>query len=391
MNEFTTDLITKLAQGEDINEVFRHQLELAVNQLLETELTGFLGYERYAREGVNVGDSRNGKYQRSFDTQFGQLNLQIPRDRKGEFEPHTVPAYHRRADALETTVIQLYSKGVTTAEIAELIEKMYGAYYTPATISNITKVVGDQVEAFINRTLAKRYVVVYLDALYMPLRRDTVQKEAIHVAIGIRPDGIKEVLNYAVAPAESAEVWGDLLADIKHQGTEEVLLFVADGLVGLDPVIDKHFPKAKRQRCLVHVARHIMTRVRVDDRKIIMADFSQIHQADDLATAQTRLTDFITKWQPAYKKLMVKLQSYLHLLTFYDFPPAIRRSIYSTNLIESFNKDLRRSLRKKEQFPNEESMDRYLVTRFLDYNQRFDSRCHRGFADCRDTLEAMFI
>ncbi|TRZ33802.1 IS256 family transposase [Enterococcus avium] len=391
MNQFTTEIMYALAKKEDLNDIFRSHLELAVNELLETELTEFLGYSRYDREGIHTGNSRNGKYLRSFDTKYGTLNLSVPRDRNGEFHQRTLPAYDRRTDALEETVIQLYRKGITTSEIADLIEKMYGAYYTPQTISNITKAVAEQVVAFQKRKLSERYVCVYLDATYLPLRRDSVAKEAIHLAIGIRSDGSKEVLNYRIAPTESAEGWRELLLTIQSQGVKEVLLFVTDGLTGLDAVLSECFPKAKQQRCLVHIARNICHNVRVSDRKLVTEDFKRIHLATTKEEAEKELATFLDRWCKQYPKLVKKLSEQTNLLTFFDFPPSIRCSIYSTNLIEGFNKHLKRATKKKEQFPNEEALERFLVTQLLEYNNRHDERCHRGFAQCRDTLESMFI
>ncbi|AFS01463.1 MULE superfamily transposase (plasmid) [Lentilactobacillus buchneri subsp. silagei CD034] len=165
MNELTTEIIAALAQKQDLDEVFRHHLEIAINQLLQTELAEFLGYERYSYAGINTGHNRNGSYERSFDTKYGQLNLTIPRDRNGRFENHTLPAYGRHSDNLETTVIQLYTKGITTAEIAELIEKMYGAHYSKATVSNMTKAVNEQVQAFQQRRLASQYAAIFLETV----------------------------------------------------------------------------------------------------------------------------------------------------------------------------------------------------------------------------------
>lgn len=354
MNQFTTEIMYALARKEDLTEIFRQYLEAAINELLQTELTEFLGYSRYNRKGFNTGNSRNGKYLRAFDTKYGTLNLEIPRDRNGEFQQYTLPAYDRRSDALEETVIQLYRKGITTSEIAELIEKMYGSFYTLQTISTITKAVTEQVQAFHERTLHSQYVCIYLDATYLPLRRDTVAKEAIHLALGIRPDGTKEILNYQVAPTESAGIWRELLETLKNQGIEEALLFVTD-------------------------------------RKEIMNDFKQIHQTKEKEQAVQALSNFLTKWQKRYSKIIKKLEEQENLLTFFEFQSSIRSSIYSTNLIEGFNKHLKRNTKKKEQFPNEESLDRFLVTQFLDYNNKHDGHCHRGFSHDRDTLESMFV
>lgn len=169
---------------------------LGLDQLLESELTAFLGYDPYAREDWNSGNSRNGSYFRQVKTQFGPIKVQVPRDRKGEFHQHTLPAYGQRTDTLESTVIQLYSHGVTTREINDLIEKMQGSYYSAGTVANISKQVASKVENYHQRQLSDKFFCVYLDATYIPLRRDTYQREAVYVAVGIKPNGHKQIIDY---------------------------------------------------------------------------------------------------------------------------------------------------------------------------------------------------
>ena len=211
MANVSTNLMSALLNNESIDEVFRSELENAVNEVLSTELTAFLNYEKYDYSGRNSGDSRNGFYDRTYQSRFGTLNLKIPRDREGLFKQHTIPSYQRNSNELETTIIQLYKKGITTREISDLIEKMYGHYYTPQTVSNITKAVQDQVERFHNRPVADKYVAVYCDATYLNVRRDSVAKEALHVILGITVEGNKEVLDYALYPSESASNYQEML------------------------------------------------------------------------------------------------------------------------------------------------------------------------------------
>ncbi len=230
MNNFTTEIMETLINKGDLDDLFRHHLELAINSLLKAELTAFLDYEKYDRSGVNSGNSRNGNDSRSFKTEYGELNLVIPRDRNGEFSQQTLPAYKRTNDSLETTIIQLFQKGITMSEISDLIEKMYGHYYTPQTISNISKIVSEDVLAFKERTLEAKYSVIFMDATHIPVKRKTVAKEAIYIVIGIRLDGTKEVLGFTTTPTESAYIWKEILQDLKDRGLEEVLLVVTDGL-----------------------------------------------------------------------------------------------------------------------------------------------------------------
>ncbi|MDB7415655.1 IS256 family transposase, partial [Enterococcus faecium] len=386
---FTTEIMETLINKGDLDELFRCHLELAVNSLLQAELTAFLDYEKYDRAGFNSGNSRNGNYSRSFRTEYGELNLVIPRDRNGKFSQQTLPAYKRTNDSLETTIIQLFQKGITMSEISELIEKMYGHHYTPQTISNMTKIVSEDIIAFKERSLESRYSVIFMDATHIPLKRQTVSKEAVYIVIGIRLDGTKEVLGFSLAPTESAYVWKEILQDLKDRGLKEVLLVVTDGLSGINDSIHSVYPNAQFQQCCVHISRNIAHKVRVSDRQEICSDFKLVYQASSKEEANNQIRFMIDKWKKQYPRV-VKLLMNPAILTFYNFPPSIRRTIYSTNLIEGFNKQLKKYTKRKEQFPNEESLERFLVTQFNNYNQKFLCRVHKGFKEIHDTLESMF-
>ncbi|WP_254451328.1 MULTISPECIES: IS256 family transposase, partial [Enterococcus] len=375
---FTTEIMETLINKGDLDELFRCHLELAVNSLLQAELTAFLDYEKYDRAGFNSGNSRNGNYSRSFRTEYGELNLVIPRDRNGKFSQQTLPAYKRTNDSLETTIIQLFQKGITMSEISELIEKMYGHHYTPQTISNMTKIVSEDIIAFKERSLESRYSVIFMDATHIPLKRQTVSKEAVYIVIGIRLDGTKEVLGFSLAPTESAYVWKEILQDLKDRGLKEVLLVVTDGLSGINDSIHSVYPNAQFQQCCVHISRNIAHKVRVSDRQEICSDFKLVYQASSKEEANNQIRFMIDKWKKQYPRV-VKLLMNPAILTFYNFPPSIRRTIYSTNLIEGFNKQLKKYTKRKEQFPNEESLERFLVSQFNNYNQKFLCRVHKGF------------
>lgn len=389
MTNFTTEIMEILINKGDLDDLFRRHLELAINTLLQAELTAFLDYEKYDRTGFNSGNSRNGNYSRSFKTEYGELNLAIPRDRNGEFSQQTLPAYKRSNDSLETTIIQLFQKGITMSEISELIEKMYGHYYTPQTISNITQIVSEDVVAFKERSLESQYSIIFMDATHIPLKRQTVSKEAVYIVIGIRLDGTKEVLGFSIAPTESSYVWKEILQDLKDRGLEEVLLVVTDGLSGIDDSIHSIYPNAQFQQCCVHISRNIAHKVRVSDRQEVCNDFKLVYQAASKEEAMNQISFMIDKWKKQYPRV-VKLLMNPAILTFYNFPPSIRRTIYSTNLIEGFNKQLKKYTKRKEQFPNEESLERFLVSQFNNYNQKFLCRIHKGFKEIQDTLESMF-
>ena len=389
MTNFTTEIMETLINKGDLDDLFRRHLELAINTLLQAELTAFLDYEKYNRTGFNSGNSRNGNYSRSFKTEFGELNLTIPRDRNGKFSQQTLPAYKRSNDSLETTIIQLFQKGITMSEISELIEKIYGHYYTPQTISNITQIVSEDVVAFKERSLESQYSIIFMDATHIPLKRQTVSKEAVYIVIGIRLDGTKEVLGFSIAPTGSSYVWKEILQDLKDRGLEEVLLVVTDGLSGINDSIHSIYPNAQFQQCCVHISRNIAHKVRVSDRQEVCNDFKLVYQAASKEEAMNQISFMIDKWKKQYPRV-VKLLMNPAILTFYNFPPSIRRTIYSTNLIEGFNKQLKKYTKRKEQFPNEESLERFLVSQFNNYNQKFLCRIHKGFKEIQDTLESMF-
>ena len=391
MNNFTKDMANALFNQDKINDLFRQKLQQAVNDLLESELTAFLGYNPYERDGWNTGNSRNGAYYRKVDTQFGQIEIKVPRDRNGEFHQHTMPDYKRHTDVLEQTVIKLYSKGVTTREIADLIEKMYGGYYSPAMVSNISKEMIPKVEAYHQRHLSDKFFCVYLDATYIPLKRVTYEREAVYIAIGIKPNGHKEVIDYCIAPTENIEIWSEMLKGFKSRGLEQVELFLSDGVVGMKEAICQSYPKAHFQRCLVHVMRNINAKMRVDDRQKAPDEFKQIHTQSNKEMAVQVLHEFYQNWEKAYKNVVRDLrQVEPDLLTFYNYPPAIRASIYSTNMIESFNNRLKRKTKPKTEFPTEQSLDTFIGVQAMDYNDRYFNRIHKGFGQVRDTLESYF-
>ena len=391
MTDFNRECLNALFDKEKFDKFMRTKLEEGLNLLLESELTAFLGYNPYDRNGWNSGNSRNGSYFRQIKTQFGPIKVQVPRDRNGEFHQQTLPAYGQHTDALESTVIQLYSHGVTTREISELIEKMYGSYYSAGTVSNISKQVASQVESYHQRRLSDKFFCVYLDATYIPLRRDTYQREAVYIAVGIKPDGNKEIIDYRIAPVENLEVWSEMIADFKERGLEQVELFLSDGFVGIKDMLKQYYPKSKFQRCLIHIMRNISQKVRVTDRAEILNAFKQVHKQTNQKEAETVLHAFYEAYGSKYSRMIKDLRKLEEdMLVFYQYPKQIRPSIYSTNMIESINRMIKRKTNPKSEFPSEESLDNFLGSQVIDYNDRNANRVHKGFGQVADTLELYF-
>lgn len=385
MNYFTTSLMKNLIANDNnlplfeeaVAELFRSELEKSINEILEHELTLFLDYERYDRS--NNEDYRNGSYIRTFNTKYGVLNIKMPRDRLGLFYSSLLPKYRRHDHSTDQTIIDLFDKGLSNQDISSIVNHLCGASYSKQTVSNITDKCIENIDKFKSRQLSKEYAVVYTDATCMALRRDTVAKEAVHIAVGITVEGTKEILGYSIAPNESAEIWKELLEDFKSRGLESVSLFCTDGLTGMEEVIEQTFPAAKIQRCLVHISRNIAAKVRVTDRKEILDDFKEVYNASKLEEALSNLETFTSKWKRKYPRVIDILDKNTHLLTYFDYPKEVRHSIYSTNLIEGFNKQLKKKFKLKEQFPTETSMEKYLVSQFNQYNEKFMNRIHKGF------------
>lgn len=386
MNNFTsniTECLIKNVGGQleaSIKECVRASLEEAFNEMMKIELTSFLEYEPYERNESE--DSRNGYSEKTFATSFGKIALKIPRDRLNKFKSALTEKYSRHDVTTEETIMKLFHSGLSNNEIANVVEAIYSKKYSRTTVSNITKKVTDNIEAFKNRTLKNHYAVVYVDATYTAVRRDTVDKEGLSIAIGITPEGYKEVLGYVLSPNESASIWKELLNSLKERGVERVDLFVTDGLSGMIETISEVYPKAKIQRCIVHVQRNIMAKARVKDKKEIIEDFKSIYQSENKENALQKLSQFQDKWQKKYKNIIEGIERCQpYLLTFYDFPVSIHHSIYTTNIIEGFNKQIKRMTKHKEQFPDPESLERFIVSIFNDYNEKFMTRIHKGFAD----------
>jgi putative transposase len=303
MANLNTELMKALLKNESLDEFSRSHLEKAVNDLLQNELTAFLGYEKHSTEGYGTGNSRNGSYSRGLDTKYGKLEVIIPRDRKGNFDQQLIPNYTRRTDDLETTIITLYRKGITTREIADLIEKLYGHHYSPATVSNITEAVQSQVIRFHSRALSERYVVIYMDATYLNVRRDSVAKEPLHVLLGITPEGNREVLDYALYPTEAAANYEEMLANLKERGVKQVLLFASDGLMGMRDAVKRQFPNPEHHQCWIHLSRTVSRHLRQKDRKEVLGDLKKVYQSDNAEKAGSELEAFLEKYKKAYPHL----------------------------------------------------------------------------------------
>ena len=258
-------------------------------------------------------------------------------------------------------------------------------------MSNTSKTVADQVKTFHSRSLSEKYVVIFMDATYLNIRRDSVAKEPLHVLIGITPDGTREVLDYALYPTESAENYEEMMASIKGRGVKQVLMFASDGLQGMHDAVKRQFPNADHQQCWVHISRTVARNIRNKDRKEILGDLKSVYRADSEADAKEALQAFLEKHGKQYPKLKgIFNRASESLFKFYRFPEAIRKGIYTTNIIERSNKGLKHKSKIKEQFPNEDALERFVCCYYSDLNRSYAERMQRGFQQASAEILTMF-
>lgn len=378
MDNFSELIKNAIAEGDNLESAMRKAALLmareSVESLLRSELTAMLGYDKYESDGKNSGDSRNGSYERTVQTSLGPLTISVPRDRNGRYEPIAIPRYKRRTDLVTSTIIKLYSSGMSDEEMRLAIGSIYEASYSRSAISSITDAVIEDVKRFSQRRLPKRLFAIFLDSTYVPLRRDSVTKEAINLAMGIDDEGVPMIIGYSITPQESAEAYRELLEGFKSRGLEEVAVAVSDGLSGIDDAISESYPKARRQRCFVHLLRNICSKVRPSDKSSVADDFMSVAKQDTREDGERSLREFVEKWKARYPKLAIWAEKTENILTFYDFAEPLRKTIYTNNRIESFNKDIKRMLKKQIQFVSEEALEKRLVSMALHYNEKVGKR-----------------
>ena len=330
----------------------------AMESVLEGEMSAHLGYEPHAVKGRNSGNSRNGKTTKIVQTATDRVEINVPRDRNGNFEPQLIPKGERRLPELDEKVIALYARGNSTREIQSFLEELYGVEISPTLISNITDSVMEDVHAWRTRPLSEVYPIVYFDALVVKSRQDgAVKNKAVHVALGINMDGEKELLGLWITDNEGAKFWLSVFNELKSRGMQDCFIACVDGLKGLPEAIETVFPQTQVQLCIVHKVRNSLNYVPWKDRKAVAADLRAIYSASTLTEAEQALEHFAEKWDGKYPAISSSWRADWERLTvFFDFAPEIRKVIYTTNAIESMNYSLRRVLKNRRAFPNDEAI-----------------------------------
>jgi len=342
-----------LGRGGILEELQKRLLETA----MEAEMDNHLGYEKHDKKGQNTGNSRNGHSSKSVKSKDKKIDLSIPRDRNGEFEPKIIPKHSRRFDGFDDQIISMYARGMTVREIQSHLEEIYQVDVSHDLISTVTEAVIDDAREWQNRPLDSFYPIIFLDALRIKIRHDhKVINKAVYLAIAINMDGCKEVLGIWFAENEGAKFWLSVLTEIQNRGVEDILIASVDGLKGFPDAIESVFPQTEVQLCIVHMVRHSLKYVPYKDRKKVAADLKKIYTASTLSTAEKHLEEFKTRWDKTYPSISKSWQSnWERLMHFLDYTSEIRRVIYTTNAIESLNMTLRKVLKNRASFPNDDA------------------------------------
>ena len=344
-----------------------------VERALEGEMTTHLGYEKHAPEGRNSGNSRNGATGKRVLTGEGELEIEVPRDRNGDFDPQLVKKGQRRLPGFDEKVIALYARGLTTREIQGHLMDLYGVEVSPTLISNVTDAVLEEVRAWQSRPLDAVYPIVYLDAIHLKLRSSgAVQNQAVYVALGINLEGQKDLLGLWVGETEGSKFWLNVLTELKNRGVRDILIACVDGLKGFPDAIENLFPQAPVQLCIVHMVRNSLRYVSWKERKAIAVDLRTIYAAPTAEAAEQALEAFARKWDGRFPSISKSWQAnWQRVIPFFGYPPEIRKVIYTTNAIESINASLRKVTRKRGAFPNPDSVRKVLYLAILKASERW--------------------
>jgi putative transposase len=354
------ELLAGYEKPEDLlgeEGLFKQLKKALLERALGAELSGHLGYEKGDPSGRGSGNNRNGYSPKSVLTEDGEIDIAVPRDRNGTFEPKLVPKGERRLDGFDDRIVSLYARGMSVREIQGHLQELYGIEASPDLISRVTDAVLEEVREWQNRPLDAVYPVVFFDALRVKIRDEgLVRNKAVYVALAITAAGDKEVLGLWIEQTEGAKFWLKVMNELKTRGVADILIAVVDGLTGFPEAIGAVFPQTTVQTCIVHLIRNSLAFVSWKDRKKIVPDLRAIYRAETAEAALARLADFEAIWGARYPAIgPTWRRAWQHVIPLFAFPPAIRKMIYTTNAVESLHRSLRKIIKTRGSFPTDEA------------------------------------
>lgn len=362
--------------AQDVQDMLKDLLGDTLQGLLESELDTELGYSKYDYANKDTDNSRNGYSKKNVVSSMGEIGLDIPRDRKGDFEPKIIKKNQTDISNIEDQVLSMYAKGMTTRDISAHLQSVYGVDASAEMISKMTDRILPIAKEWQNRPLEKKYAIVFMDAIHYNVRQDNATvKKAVYVAIGIKLSGSKEVLGMWVGGNESAKYWLGILNEIKNRGVEDIMIVSVDGLTGFGEAIHAVYPQTEIQRCIVHQIRYSTKFISYKDLKAFMADLKLIYQACTEDIALQELESLEEKWGNKYPSSIASWRNnWPQLSTYFKYPTEIRKIIYTTNSIENFNRQLRKVTKSKSIFPTDDALFKMLYLAMMDITKKWEGR-----------------
>lgn len=370
------ELLKEYQKPEEIigeNGLLKQLTKAVLERALQAEMADHLGYERHDPVGYKSGNSRNGKSQKKLKGEFGELELETPRDRNATFEPKIVAKGQTRFAGFDDKILSMYARGMTTREIQGHLEEIYGIEVSPTLVSNVTEAVQEEVRAWQSRALEPLYPIVYLDALYVRMRDNgQVQNRAVYVAIGVNVEGYKEVLGLWTSSNEGAKFWLQVLTELRNRGVQDIFIACVDGLKGFPAAIETVYPHTQVQLCIVHLVRQSLRYVSWKQRRAVASDLRPVYGAATADEAARQLDEFAAKWDATHPTIsQVWRRNWEHIIPFFAFPGEIRKVIYTTNAVESLHMSLRKIIKTRGSFPNEESALRLLYLALRNHSKKW--------------------
>ena len=362
---------------DDIQELFKETIAEFVEGSLESELDNELGYEPYDVKNKETDNSRNGHSKKTLRTSMGKVNIDVSRDRNGDFEPKILPKNQTSiSQDMENKIISMYAKGMSTSDIEDHIRDIYGLEISDTTVSRITDKVLPTAKEWQQRPLESVYAVVFLDAIHYHVRSEgQIIKKAVYIAIGVNMDGRKDVLGMWVGENESAKFWASVLNSLRNRGVEDILIACTDNLTGFSQAIEAVFPKTDIQNCIIHQLRNSSKYVSYKDIKALMADLKKVYTAVDEEAALDALDAFAAAWDSKYPKISKSwYENWPNLSTYFKCPQELRKLIYTTNTIEGFNRQLKKVTKAKSVFPTDDSLFKMLYLAMKNITKKWTGR-----------------
>lgn len=369
--------MSNIESMEDIQNLFKETVAAFLETGLESELDDELGYERYDCKNKRTDNSRNGHSQKTLRTSFGNVEIETPRDRKGEFDPQLLKKGQTSiSQDIEAKILSMYAKGMTTSDIEYHIRDIYGVDVSDSTVSRITDKILPEAKEWQQRPLESIYAVVFLDAIHYHVRSEgRIVKKAVYIAIGINLEGRKSVLGMWVGENESAKYWLTILNGLRNRGVEDILIACTDNLTGFSAAIEAVFPRTEIQNCIIHQIRNSTKYVSYKDLRALVADLKAVYAAVDEDAALTALDTFSEHWDKKYPKISASWRdNWPNLSTYFKYPAELRRLIYTTNAIEGFNRQLRKVTKAKSVFPTDDSLLKMLYLAMKDITRKWTGK-----------------